>query len=151
MSKNIGFLLPSLNSEQHAAIITHISKLINHNRDKNIIIFSNTPKVVIPNNIPVLSIKESKYFKGKLFVFDLLSALIATKFATQEKYFWVGQAIFWQNQPYENFHVFKTIFDQEDMSLIVQNQQVSDIYEICYKKPKYILEEFSHEKLQAII
>ena len=151
MSNSIGFFIPKLDQDQHKSIVEHISQLISNNKNKNIVIFSNVPKIIIPSNVPILSIKESRYFKGKLFVFDLLSALIIKPFATQEKYFWVGKAVLWQNQPYENFYLFKEILDQEDMNIIAQDKQTSDIYEICYKKPKYILEEFSHEKLQAII
>ena len=148
---NVGFFLPILESEKHQVILEHISKLVKQNRDKQIVVFSCSPKIVVPSDVPVLSLKESKYFKGKLFIFDLLSALLVKSFATQEQYFWIGEAIFWENQPQEMFSVFNDIFKQNNMNLIVQNQRVSDIYEICYYKPKYIVEEFNYEKLQRLI
>ena len=149
---NIGFFLPKLQGEKHTAIIEHISTYISNNTDKQIVVFCSNTDVVFPWNVPVLHVNEAKYFDGSIVVFDILSALIIKNFKTQKnKYFWVGSAIPWSNNPSESYQTFQNIFDDKDITFVVADQTIQDIYEICYDKPQHVFKEFNHENLQKLI
>lgn len=152
MKKNIGFLLPKLETEIHAKIVNHISMLIDNNPDKQILIFCSTAKLGFPPNVPVLHINEAKYFDGEIFVFDMLSALIVKNFKTQsKKYFWIGNNIPWKSNPLDNCKTYSDIFNDKSISFIVSDEHTKDIYSICFQEPAFILKEFNHENLQRIV
>tara|TARA_B100001094_G_C18193416_1_gene808897 strand:- start:520 stop:981 length:462 start_codon:yes stop_codon:yes gene_type:complete len=152
MIDNIGFFLPKLNGEQHRAIVDHISTYISKNPDKQIVIFCSNSDIVFPWNVPVLHINEAKYFYGSIMVFDILSALILKDFKTQKhKYFWIGNGTPWFNNPTEDYKTFENIFDDTNITFIVTDETVQDIYEICFNKPKHIFKEFNYENLQKLI
>ncbi len=152
MIDNVGFFLPKLDGEKHAAIVEHISTYISENKNKQVVIFCSNSSIIFPWNVPVLHINEVKYFDGSVVVFDILSALIIKDFKTHNnKYFWIGSAIPWSSQPSENYRTFEDIFDNTDIKLIVTDNTIQDIYEICFNKPEYVSQEFNHENLQRII
>lgn len=149
---NIGFLLLTVNqSEEHAQILQGINELCKLRPQDNIALFNNYFETVDKDKrYYTLSMNHAKYFKGSLFVFDTQSATLIAGFPAQDKHIlhlskpeWVGQ-----QAPYTVWH---NVYMQNRLEIITNTQENYDLIDICWKKPKALIEKFNGEALNNII
>lgn len=149
-NKDIGFVLLKLDSS-----ISGIAEpLLDISRNRpydQVCIFSSTVDGWSDGRLPIFHLNEMKYFFGSLFLFDLPS-LILTKDCPNliHRYFYATN-IPWADSPATPHEDWKDMLSQPNLEIIAKNQNISDIYEICWKKPIATIPELNYESLSKII
>ena len=149
---NIGFLLLTVNqTKEHAQILQAINGLCAIRPQDNIVLFNNYFEAVdTDQKYYTLSINHAKYFKGHLFVFDTQSAMLVSGFPAQDKQILHMSELEWygQQSPYTTWH---NIYMQERLDIITNTKENYDIIDICWKKPKALIEALDGESLNRIL
>lgn len=151
MTNDLGFLILSIeNNEMFHNLLSSIKSFIDKNPYKQICVFNSSSDKVNTFNVPLLHVKQAKFFYGDIIVFDLLSLMLIKNFPNiKNKYFFVN-SIPWENNGF-SFNEWKSLIEQENLSIIAQNQTVYDIFEICWKQPIGIGESFNYETISKLI
>jgi hypothetical protein len=150
--KNVGFLLPKLDNETHTQkIVYEISSYIYNNPKDHIVIFSSYNKIIDNYNVPILHINESKFFFGDLFIMDLPSVILSNKYPNISKRYFYTNSIPWEKNPNFLYTEWLGVYDSNNINIIVSDERLFNIYNICWKKPINIMETFNHDKLAQII
>lgn len=151
MINDLGFLILSIeNTELFHNLLSSIKDFINNNPYKQICIFNSVSDKVNTFNIPLLHVKQAKFFHGDIIVFDLLSLMLIKNFPNiKNKYFFVN-TIPWEHNGF-SFNEWKALIEQENLNIIAQNQAIYDIFDICWKSPIGIGENFSYETISKLI
>lgn len=151
MIRDIGFFIPHLPNSQETNIqLEEIRKLIDDHPFNQICLFNSTTDRVDHLNIPVLPTSHAKYFSGDLFMFDTMSLLIANPFPNIVNKYFYATDIPWVNG-YSEYELWKLLFGQENLKIIANNQQLYDIYNICWDNAIGIMESFSYQELKNVI
>jgi hypothetical protein len=151
MKTDLGFIILSLEENPiHHQILYAIKQLIDKNPYKNICVFNHECYKIDTLNVPLLHIKQAKFFYGSLFIFDIVGLMLAKDFPNlYEKYFYAA-TIPWETNR-GSYKQWKDIFDQDNLNIICQNQKIYDIYDMCWNKPLGIAENFNYDKIQQFI
>jgi hypothetical protein len=151
MKNDLGFILLSIeNNEMFHNLLSSIKSFIDHNPYKQICIFNSDSDKVNTFNIPLLHIKQAKFFHGDIIVFDVLSLMLIKNFPNlKNKYFFVN-SIPWEQNGF-SFSEWKSLIEQDNLQIIAQNESIYDIFDICWKKPLGIGENFSYETISKFI
>jgi hypothetical protein len=67
----------------------------------------------------------------------------------KNKYFFVN-SVPWETNGF-SFNEWKSLIEQENLHIIAQNQSVYDVFEICWKAPIGIGENFNYETISKLI
>jgi hypothetical protein len=151
MNQDIGFLLTHIdNTAWYDNILKQIRLLIDNNPYKHICVFNSYSEKLDTYNVPLLHISQAKFFEGNIFVFDIVALCIIKNFPLiQNKYFF-SRDIPWYRS-YNNYQEWTNIFNQNNLNIIAQNQEIYDLYEICWQKPIDTMENFEYDKLSKIL
>jgi hypothetical protein len=151
IKNNLGFMIINLeNNSYYENILQNIKKIIDNNPYINISVFSSNCNKIMTHNVPILHLSHAKFFKGDLWTFDLTGILVAKNFPNINKKILYVNDIPWiknRNNPYEEW---ERIYDKS-IDFVTNNQYTYDIYNICWKQPIDIMEEFNYEKVQSIL
>jgi hypothetical protein len=151
-SKNLGLILIKLqNADIYNSIVDTTQKLIDNNPYNNICIFNSFCDKIDIKNIPILHLSHARFFQGDLIIFDIASLLLTKNFTNIKNRYFYAYNIPWIDDPSVLFHQWKSLFDHNNISIITKNQELFDIYELCWKKPIGITETFNYEELEQII
>jgi len=151
-TKDIGFLIPNLTNNTFCDnLLDTIKKFINNNPYDQTVIFNSSCDKIDTKNIPILHLSHSQFFYGKLFLFDLASVVLSQKFPNISKRYLYAQDIPWMNSPQTNYKYWLDIYNQNNLELIVPTENLCNIYEIAWKKPIGIVENFNYEQIKKII
>jgi hypothetical protein len=93
---------------------------------------------------------QAKFFKGNLIVFDVASLILSKKFINLSQRFYYAHEAPW-TQYSMDYKYWLDIFSSKDLNIITKNQQLYDIYDICWKKPIGISEDFSYETIKDLV
>lgn len=146
------YLTTADHSEKIDPIISSINQMVDDHPYDNIILFNNTYNRIDTNKkFPIIHINQAKYFKGYLFLFDIKSAMITKTFPSSKKQFLYIDQIPWTTDEPTPVLFWKSIFDFENIETIAKNEQISDILEICWKKPISTVESINSEELYNVI
>lgn len=150
MRKNIGFLIPSLEHNPiHDKIISFSRYIKQKNQLGETLFFVSSCKRSDINDIPIMHILHSKFFDGTLFLFDIPSILMSKSFPNlKNRYFYTFQTFWSPDSPY---NTIKNIILDTSLEIIVSDEHLYHIYDICWKQPKLTAELTDHEKLCSII
>jgi hypothetical protein len=151
MLKNrVGFLLFNIdNSEAYEIILYTISKLIKANYYSDIVIFTNNCDKIHTYNIPMLHINHAKFFNGDLWLFDITGLIFSKNFTNLNKRILYVNDIPWIKNRNNNYNEWTKLY--LDTDFVTSNEYLYDIYNLCWKKPLDIMENFNHEKIQHIL
>jgi hypothetical protein len=124
--------------------------LIDNNPYSQICVFNSYSEVVNNHSVPILHLSQAKFFNGNLIVFDIPSLILSKSFVNISNIFYYAHDIPW-TQHSVPFKYWLNIFDSENLNIIAKNQQIYDIYDICWKKPIGISEDFSYETIKDLL
>jgi hypothetical protein len=151
MIGSLGFVLLKIKNDNHYDIILkNIKALIDKNFYSNICIFNSSCEKIETYNIPIFHLSHSKFFNGKLFLFDLQSIILTKTFTNLEKKIIYTDNIPWTKNRTGPYKEWQDIYEKE-LDFITTNEYLYDIYNLCWKKPIGIMENFNHEKIQDIL
>jgi hypothetical protein len=151
-NKNLGILLIKLNNnEVYDNIISTIDQLILNNPFSHISIFNSFSDKINTGNVPILHLSHAKFFDGDMVVFDIMGLLLTKNFPNINKRYFYTQDIPWMTDTKAYYTQWKGLFEHDNLEFIVQNQELYDIYEMIWKKPIGISENFNYEKINSFI
>jgi hypothetical protein len=151
MSKDLGFVLIALDNNQISnSLCSAIRGFIDNDSKSQICIFNSYCERINTHQIPLLHIREARYFDGSLFVFDLPSLLLCSKFPSPKNIYYYAHNFPWtiSAQPYS---FWKNIFKSDRMKIIAQNQHIHDMYNLLWNNSIGISERFEYDKINQII
>lgn len=150
--KDNGFVLIKIdNSTIYSNIFDTILSFIKDNPYSQNIIFNSFSEKIDNSKIPILHLNQAKFFYGNIFVFDFISLILTKKFPNIYKKYFYAQDIPWESVPNTNYQELCSFLLNNDVEIIAKNQYIYDIYNICWKKPIGISENFDYESLKQII
>lgn len=149
---NIGFFITNIKQESHQHILQEINKYAEDNPYDNVIVFNNTFDTINNNNkYYTIHISYAKYFDGVLFVFNSTDASVTSNFPGPKKQIFVTDSIYWQQQKHIPYILWKNIFMNPDLGIVVQSPEHETIYNMCWKKPLCISNEFNMETIKNVL
>jgi hypothetical protein len=132
------------------SILKTAKSLIDNNPYNQICIFNSYSEVIDNCSVPILHLSQAKFFKGNLIIFDIPSLILSKSFINVSNRFYYAHEAPW-TQHVMSFKYWSDIFNSENLSIIAKNQKLYDIYDICWKKPIGISEDFSYETIKDLL
>jgi len=152
MKKDIGFIMLKIDNNPTSNIIMkNISQFIVDNPYKQIVVFNSVNNRICNENVPILHLNQAKFFTGNIFIFDTMSLLFARNFTNIDTIFMYASNVFWSKNSYSKYLGIESLFSLKNLEFIVPNQELYDIYEMCWKKPLGICENFNYESLKTML
>lgn len=150
--QDYGFIVNKLDdSPESNKIIQNITTIIENKPYNQICIFNSSNERILKSVVPVLHLNQSKFFFGNIFIFDILSLIMSKTYPNVYKRYFYATNIPWEKNTNGDYKEWSEIFHSSNIEIIAQNQYISDIYEICWKKPLLIAEDFSYEHIKSIM
>ena len=147
---DIGFIMINIDNNVEDSIFKTIQQIESNNPYKQTIIFNSYCNKINTYNLPILHISQAQFFTGVLFLFDLASVLLTNNFPNIKK-----RILYINNTPWSSgltsYSEWESLFNQESLELLTANQELYDIYEICWKKPLGISKGFNYEDISPFI
>jgi hypothetical protein len=151
MIKDLGMMCIKLeNTTTSKSILKTAKSLIDNNPYTQICIFNSYSEVVDNNSVPLLHLSQAKFFDGNLIVFDIPSLILSKNFINVSNRFYYAHETPW-TQHIMSFKYWSDIFNSENLEIIAKSQQIYDIYDICWKKPIGVSEDFSYETIKDLL
>jgi hypothetical protein len=138
------------NTTTSDSILKTTKLLIDNNPYAQICVFNSYSDVVNNHSVPLLHLSQAKFFAGNLLVFDIPSLILSKNFINVSNRFYYAHETPW-TQHVMSFKYWSDIFDSENLSIIAKSQQIYDIYDMCWKKPVGISEDFSYETIKNLL
>lgn len=152
MNKNIGFVLIKLTNDSiYDKILQTIKEFEYNNIYGQTLIFNSINERIDSYNLPILHLSQSQFFDGTLIIFDLPGIILSRGFPNLKKRILYASNIPWHNNPQTRFTEWESLYSQESLDIITSNQTIYDIYNICWKKPLGISENFNYDELSQFI
>jgi hypothetical protein len=150
---DIGFYAIDMDySEKNNDIVKAMNDIVENDIYSNVILFNNTYNRADGNKkFPIINFNQAKYFKGILISFDLRSAAITRTFPSPIKQFFVVDELPWINNTKAPVSFWNSIYNNQYIDLIVNNQENFDLLEICWKKPVKVLEKIEAKGILDVI
>ena len=146
MANDIGFFMCKLtNNPEHNRILKTVKDFIDNNSYQQYLVFNSFCENVNQYSIPVLHLSHAKFFYGDLIVFDFISLIMASKFPNIKNLYYYATNIPWNESTRSRYTDWEKIFNLNQVQIIAANQPLYDIYDIAWKKPTGISENFSYE------
>lgn len=150
--KDYGFVCLKIDdSIASGQILNTIENMIDNMPDSQICVFNSYNERTYRSKAPIIHLNQSKFFYGNLFLFDIRSAIITRIFPNIHKRYYYATDIPWEKNSFGDNREWAEIFNHENIEIIAQNQHIADIYEICWKKPILIAEDFEYETIKKIL
>ena len=150
--RDYGFIVPKLTDSPNInKIVRTAEDLYNANIYSQVCIFNSYNGKVMRHSIPVLHLNQSKFFYGNLFLFDIQSVLMTNTYPNIFNRYFYATNIPWEKNNTSNYKEWLEVFGSENLQIIAQNQHIADLFEICWKKPILIAQDFTYDQIQSIV
>jgi hypothetical protein len=151
MTADLGIMCIKLeNNLTSNTILKTARSLIDNNPYNHICIYNSYSEIVDNNFVPILHISQAKFLNGNLILFDIPSLILSNNFIGKLKRFYYAYETPW-TQHSMPFKYWSQLFDSDNLNIIAKNQYLYDIYDICWKKPIGISEDFSYETIKDLL
>lgn len=151
-NQDIGFIITKINGGHFfTKVLSTIKKFADNNPFNQYVIFSSCVERIDINYLPILHLNQSKFFYGNIFLFDFMSILLTENFPNIHKRYFYAQNAPWSLNPQTNYSEWTKIFDSKNIDIIAENSFINDIYNICWKKPLCVAENFDYDKIKTIV
>jgi hypothetical protein len=151
-TKDLGFVLIKLNNNTiYDNILDAGQQIIDNNSYANVCIFNSFCDKIDTKNIPILHLAHAKFFYGDLMCFDTMSLLLTQNFPNIKHRYFYAQNIPWFDDTSVFFTQWQKLFQSPNIEIIAKNSEIYNIYNICWKKPVGISENFKYEELNEFI
>jgi hypothetical protein len=148
---DLGIVLLELNNSKKTSNILNTIKQIWDDLPFNqMCIFNSYSEIINHYQIPILHINQLKFFDGQVIVFDTAALRIARSCYKLNKIFLYAENLAWQ-QAGVDYMEWCSICSDSNIDIIAKNQQIYDLYEIMWKKPLGISEDFDYETIKQFI
>jgi hypothetical protein len=133
-------------------LVDNINTLLRqHYEYSPIIFYQNIGKCVLPLLCCHMYMQQAWGFKGTLISTDITTTIILDKcLTTRKKIFYVFD-LEWITQSNKPYSLFKSIYDNPEISLLARSSSHFDILKKTWKTPIGILNEYNHEELIKFI
>lgn len=151
---DIGFYLLDIqaDNDKQTKIIDSINDLCKYFPYANIVLFNNQYNNIYKDNkFYTLHIQQAKYFDGILFVFDTRSAMLTQTFPAPKKQILYIAEPEWCKDTSIPHSFWYDIYMKENIELIVANNEMYDLCEICWKKPISIVSDINGTEFKNVI
>lgn len=150
--KDYGFVFIKLDDNPLSnKLLKSIETMICKEPERQICIFNSSNQKISSHTVPILHLNQSKFFYGNLFLFDIQSAIITKNYPNIYTRYFYATNIPWEKNLLANHREWRDVFDSPNLEVIAQNQHIADIYEVCWKKPILIAEDFTYEHIKPIL
>ena len=150
--KDYGFILLKLeDSPVFDKVINNLEIIASKKPYNQICVFNSSNDRIRPHTVPIFHLNQSKFFFGNLFVFDIQSAMISRSYPNIHKRYLYATNMPWEHNLAGDYKEWKNVFDVDNLEIIAQNQHIADIYEICWKKPILVAEDFTYEQIKNVL
>ena len=138
------------NNNETISLIDFAKEYHEYNPYNQVCFFNSFCEVVSSQNVPILHLSQAKFFYGNLLVLDSDSVELCENFPNIKKILFWAQDIPWEKQ-LKNYKEWERLFYNDKIEIIANNEQIYDIFEICYKKTKCIAERLDYEKIKQCL
>lgn len=147
-----GFIMIKLmNDKTTENILGTIKKISDSNPYNQYVIFNSYSEAINTKNVPILHLNQSKFFFGNMIVFDLISLELIKNFPNIKNKTLFAIDIPWLSNTAVPYNKWADLLNDPNLSIIAANRYVADAYELFWKKPITISENFSYEQVQDFI
>lgn len=152
MNTDIGFVLIKLSdTETYDIILQTIKDIQQDNPYRQAVIFNSYLEKTETYNIPIFHLSQCQFFKGKLFIFDLPSIILTNNFPNIEERIFYATDMPWSNSPATAYKEWKSLYNQTNLQVIAQSDELYSMYNTCWKKPIGISENFNYEQIKYFV
>ena len=147
-TKDLGILALNISNTKETLELINLAKTYySHHPYDQTCFFNSFSEVINSENIPILHISQAKFFYGNLLTTDIESLILCHSFPNINKILFWSQNIPWQ-QDLKNYKDWEKLFYNDKVQILAKNQEIYDIYDICYKKPQGIAERLNYEQIE---
>lgn len=148
--KNIGFLILHIDSSPAMkSLLLSIENIIDKDPNNHYVVFNSSIDSVLSNKVPVLHMDYAKYFDGDIWCFDI-HGLQLNKALNNSRILFYATDTPWVTN-YLHYKRWLGILYESDINIVVNSQELYDLYKICWREPLDIMENFSYEKIKKFI
>lgn len=152
MSREIGLIITKLlNVDTQDNILKMAKQLQNRNPYDQVVIFNSYSEKIDTHGLPILHLNQSQLFDGSLLLFDLPSIILTSKFPNLTKRIFYAVDTPWALSPATPHYEWHSLYMQNNLDIITQNDHLYQIYDICWKKPIGVSEDFSYEQIANFV
>lgn len=149
---DIGFVLIKLaNDPMYDTILNTIKEIEQNNLYGQTLIFNSYNEKINTYNLPILHLSQAQFFYGNLFVFDLSTVILSKNFPNVKSRILYTNNAPWTVSPSTRYSEWASLYEQKNLEILPTNKELYDIYDICWKKPIGILEDFTYEKIKCFL
>jgi len=151
MTNDLGFLLFVMeNNPMFHGILSCAKEFIDNNPYKQICVFNSYSEKLDSLNVPLLHIKQAKFFYGDMIVFDTIGLSLVKEFPNIKNIYFFTSSIPWQGHSFF-YKEWQNLMDDKRLHIITSSQETYDIFDIAWKKPDGIGDYFNYETLSKFI
>lgn len=152
MNSDIGFvLIKLLNNNIYDNILHTISSFISHRPYQQHLVFNSYSERINTLNVPILHIQQAQFFNGTLILFDIPSIILSNKFPNVRKRILFTSDTHWTQSSSTMYEQWQSIYEQDNLDIIVTSPVLYDLYSICWKTPVAQVERFTYDELSKYI
>lgn len=149
--KSFGILIHHFNiSQRDYTINLELNKLTKKYYDIcPVLFFGEYAKIAYKPSFARFPLKEAYCYKYPIIANDIKSALLLDEcLCTPRKILYVWDLEWIYNNDY-SFNIYSKIYNS--FEIIVRSQSHYNLFTKIWKKPDYLIEDFNHDKIRAII
>lgn len=148
---DLGIISIKISNDEETKNLVDLAKIYYGNHPYSQVCFFNSfNEIISSENIPILHLSQAKFFYGNLLVTDTKSLELCVDFPNIHKIIFYTSGVPWLQEK-KHYKEWENIFYRDNLTIIAQNQEISDIFEICYKKPQCFSERLTYETIQKCI
>ena len=152
INQDVGFILLKLdNSPAYNVVLDTIYKFIEDRPFNQFVIFNSQCDKTDTRNIPILHVSHAQFFTGNLVLFDIASAIMSKAFTNVKNRFLYATDTPWTVSSKNRYYDWLEIYSNKNLEIIVANNSLYDIYNIVWKQPTGISENFNYEQIKNIL
>lgn len=151
-NKNVGFVLIKMtNTSLYDSILYTIKEFINNNPFNQYVVFNSYCDKIQTLNIPILHLHQAQFFDGSLILFDLPSIILSKTFPNITDRLYYATDVSWAKSPTTNYQEWQSIYMQDNLNILAANQDIYNLYSICWQKPLGVAERFDYETISQYL
>lgn len=149
--KDLGIIqIKLLKNENTDNLINLAKQYYNNNPYNQVCFFNSSSNIISTQNIPTLHLSQSKFFYGNLIVTDISALSLSITFPNINNILFFACDIPWLEK-LKSYKDWENLFYHDRLKIIAKNQEIHDIYSICYKTPISISERLDYEKIEKFL
>jgi hypothetical protein len=152
MNEDIGFvLIKLLNNKTYDSILYTVEQFIKCRPYQQHVVFNSYSEKSNTFNVPIFHLQQAQFFDGKLILFDIPSVILSNQFPNISKRILFTSDTHWTQTTTVMYEQWRSIYEQENLDIIVTSPVLNDLYSMCWKRPIATVEQFTYEELSKYI